>query len=156
MTEPTDLFSRAVDLLKSGDAKSAREIAERAIANTGESASLCHFLGVACCQCGDLDAGIGHLERAAELAPRDLGVLLMLMRALIDAGRPRDALSRAFEGMACHGARCWSCGGPGRKPPIAPATPSLKPTPSSGSFCSIEPLSNSIAICPRARRDSDS
>ena len=98
MIEPTDLFARAVGLLKSGDVQSAREIAERAIANTGESASLRHFLGVACCQGGDLDAGIGHLERAAELAPRDLGVLLMLMRALIDAGRPRDALSRAFKG----------------------------------------------------------
>ena len=97
-TDPTDPPARAVALFRKGDVEAARQVAEDALAQSGETAPLRHFLGVISCRCGDLEEGISHLERAAELVPHDPATLLMLMRALIDAGRPRDALLRPFRG----------------------------------------------------------
>lgn len=96
MTDPTDP-ARAIALFKHGDIDAARAAAHNAIIAGGESAQMRHLLGLACCRAGDLAEGINHLERAAALAPRDPNILVMLMRALIDADRPREALSRPFE-----------------------------------------------------------
>ena len=98
MTDPTDPIARAAALLNRGDAPGARALAEVVLAEGGDGAALRHLLGVACCQSGDLQQGVLHLQRAVQLAPRAPGVLIMLMRALIDIGRPRDALMLPFGG----------------------------------------------------------
>lgn len=98
MTDLTDPIARGAALLNRGDAVGARALAEAALAAGGDSAALRHLLGVACCQGGDLPQGVVHLQRAIELAPRAPTVLIMLMRALIDVGRPRDALLLPFGG----------------------------------------------------------
>ena len=98
MTDPTDPIARAAALLNRGDAPGARALAEVVLTEGGDGAALRHLLGVACCQSGDLQQGVLHLQRAVQLAPRAPGVLIMLMRALIDIGRPRDALMLPFGG----------------------------------------------------------
>ena len=89
--------ARAIALFQQGDLDAARSAAHSAISGDGESAQMRHLLGVLCCRAGDLGEGVTHLEHAAELAPRDPGILVMLMRVLIDSGRPSEALSRPFE-----------------------------------------------------------
>lgn len=96
VTQANQRIAQAIALFRQGDLDSARKAAEAELAAGAESAALRQLLGVACCRAGDLAAGIPHLERAAELKPNDPAILVMLMRALIDSGRPRDALSHAF------------------------------------------------------------
>ena len=98
MTDPTDPIARAAAMLNRGDAAGARALAEDALAGGSDSAALRNVIGVACCQGGDLQTGVIHLQRAVELAPNAPGILIMLMRALIDIGRPRDALRLPFRG----------------------------------------------------------
>lgn len=102
VTQANQRISQAIALFRQGDLDSARKAAEAELAAGTESAALRHLLGVACCRAGDLAAGILHLERAAALKPNDPAILVMLMRAQMDSGRPRDALGHAFnaEGLS--------------------------------------------------------
>ena len=97
MTQSKPSLADAVACLNRGDVATALALAESVLAEQDDSAKLRHLLGVACCRLGKLDAGIDHLEWAAQLAPHDPAILMLLMRAMIDAGRPRDALSRPFD-----------------------------------------------------------
>lgn len=96
MTQSNSSLAEAIACLDRGDVAAALALAEAVLGEQGDSANLRHLLGVACCRLGKLDAGIDHLERAAQLAPDDPAILMLLMRALIDGGRPRDALTRPF------------------------------------------------------------
>lgn len=97
VTQSNSSLAGAIACLNRGDVAAALAHAEAVLAEQGDSAKLRHLLGVACCRLGKLDAGIDHLERAAQLAPDDPAILMMLMRAMIDDGRPRDALTRPFD-----------------------------------------------------------
>ena len=67
MTDSTDPIARAAAMLNRGDAAGARALAEDALAGGSDSAALRNVIGVACCQGGDLQTGVIHLQRAVEL-----------------------------------------------------------------------------------------
>lgn len=96
MSTLDDRTAAAIAAFRSGDMPRTIVLAQEAINQTGESAMLRHLLGVSCCRAGDLDAGIMNLQRATVLQPRDPQIVIMLMRALIDARRPAEALSITF------------------------------------------------------------
>jgi tetratricopeptide (TPR) repeat protein len=95
MSTPADSIAAAIAAFHSGNTSRTISIGLEALA-TSDGPVLRHLLGVAYCRNGDPATGIAHLARAAELRPRDPQILLMLMRALIDAGRPNEALAVAF------------------------------------------------------------
>ncbi len=95
MSTSADSIAAALAAFRSGDTSRTIRIALEALAE-GDSPVLRHLLGVAYCRTGDVGTGVTHLARAAVLKPRDPQILLMLMRALIDAGRPNEALAVAF------------------------------------------------------------
>lgn len=95
MSTSADSIAAAVAAFRAGENSKTISIALEALANS-DSATLRHLLGVAYCRMGDVGTGITHLARAAALRPRDPQILLMLMRALIDVGRPNEALTVAF------------------------------------------------------------
>src|SRR5574338_787702 len=54
-----------------------------------------HLLGLIECRSGDVASGIAWLQRAFDADPGNLQYRVMLARALIDGGRPRQALDVA-------------------------------------------------------------
>lgn len=104
MSTLDDRTAAAIAAFRLGDMPGTIVLAEKAIEQAGESAILRHLLGIASCRAGDLDSGIMNLQRAAVLQPRDPQILIMLMRALIDARRPVEALSIGFtaDGLPSH------------------------------------------------------
>jgi len=95
MRTSADNIAAAIAAFHGGDNSEAIRIALELV-DISESATLRHLLGVAHCRMGDLATGITHLERAVAIRPNDTQILLMLMRALIDVGRPSAALEVAF------------------------------------------------------------
>ena len=95
MPPSADTIAAAVAAFHAGENNRTISIALEAL-STSDSATLRHLLGVTYCRMGDVSTGITHLERAAALRPRDPQILLMLMRAFIDVGRPHEALAVAF------------------------------------------------------------
>lgn len=91
MTASSDLRSAIADFRR-GDLAAARAGAERALA-AGAGAEARHLLGLTLCRLGAAADGIPHLEAALAEAPGHPGYRLMLARALVDAGRPADALA---------------------------------------------------------------
>lgn len=84
-------FDQAVEAFRSGDLTRARTLAEAEVA-AAASANAHHLLGLVRCRLGDAPGGIEHLRFAAEAEPTNPGFRIMLMRALIDAGRPAEVL----------------------------------------------------------------
>ncbi len=87
-------FAEALDAFQRGSFERARELAELGLA-AAPSPKWRHLLGLAHCRAGNPSAGLDHLRAAAEAEPGNAGFQLMLMRALVDAGRPRDVLAMA-------------------------------------------------------------
>jgi tetratricopeptide (TPR) repeat protein len=85
-------FREAVDAFQRGDLDGARTVAERATASE-PSPQWHHLLGLINCRQGDARAGIEHLRIAVDAEPGNAAFKLMLMRALIDAGRADEALA---------------------------------------------------------------
>jgi tetratricopeptide (TPR) repeat protein len=84
-------FRQAIEALEAGDLGRARELAESEI-SAGASPEAHHLLGIVHCRLGDPATGVEHLRLAAEGEPENPGFRIMLMRALVDAGRPREVL----------------------------------------------------------------
>ncbi|HEU5481797.1 MAG TPA: sulfotransferase, partial [Sphingomicrobium sp.] len=85
-------FREALDAFQRGELERARAVAEREIAS-GASPQLHHLLGLIRCRQGDPAAGVEHLRAAAEAEPANAPFKVMLMRALIDAGRAEEVLA---------------------------------------------------------------
>jgi tetratricopeptide (TPR) repeat protein len=85
-------FKRAVEAFQSGDLDRARALAEAEI-SAAPSPQVHHLLGLVHCRLGDAEAGVRHLRLAAEEEPENPGFTLMLMRALVDAGRPAEVMT---------------------------------------------------------------
>jgi predicted Zn-dependent protease len=76
-----------------GDIDRARELAEGQLKRTPGSPHLEHLLGLIECRAGNLVAGVERLRSAARAEPDNAAFRIMLVRALIDSGRPQDALA---------------------------------------------------------------
>jgi tetratricopeptide (TPR) repeat protein len=84
-------LDQAVEAFRSGDLDRARMLAEAAVSAT-RSATAHHLLGLVRCRLGEPGAGIEHLRIAAEAEPQNPAFNIMLMRALVDAGRAAEVL----------------------------------------------------------------
>jgi Flp pilus assembly protein TadD len=93
MTEPAQL-QEAVSAFQRGDLDRARELAERGLEHS-PSAQLQHLVGLIQCRLGNVEAGVEWLRRAVDSDPDNVGFRVMLVRALVDSGRAREALDIA-------------------------------------------------------------
>lgn len=89
-----DRLAEAVAALNHGDLDGARKLAEEGAA-VHATAPWQHLLGLVHCRRGDAAAGVPHLRAAVRLEPANLGLVVMLARALINSGRPQDVLAMA-------------------------------------------------------------
>lgn len=86
------------ELYRAGDFAGAERSAGTAL-KAGENAALLHLLGILLCRRNALGEGINKLERGLMLEPGNPEIRVHLVRALIDSGRPAEALSRALAPM---------------------------------------------------------
>lgn len=84
-----------VSAFQSGDLKRARQLAERRLASGAAEPRLQHLMGLIDCRSGNFESGIEWLRRACEAEPDNSGFRVMLVRALADSGRPREAFEAA-------------------------------------------------------------
>lgn len=84
-------FDEAVEAFRGGDLDRARSLAQAELSSV-PSPSAHHLLGLISCRLGDPAAGVEHLRIAADAQPDNAGFRIMLMRALVDAGRAADVL----------------------------------------------------------------
>jgi Flp pilus assembly protein TadD len=89
------VIAEALAAFERGELDRARAIVERQLALEPDSPQLQHVLGVIHCRVGDCEAGVEWLGRACDAEPGNIPFRLMLVRALVDAGRTEDALARA-------------------------------------------------------------
>jgi tetratricopeptide (TPR) repeat protein len=82
----------AVAAFQRGELDRARSLAEEQLAKGDQAPLLHHLIGLIDCRLGRFDSGIESLKRAVEGDPRNIAYRIMLARALIDAGRPDEAL----------------------------------------------------------------
>lgn len=87
-------FSEALAAFQGGDLERARKLAEP-LAARFKSAQLQHLLGLIHCRQGQMKSGLEWLRKASEAEPSNIGFRVMLSRALVDSGRPADALDVA-------------------------------------------------------------
>lgn len=84
----------AIAAFQRGDLDRAKALTAQQL-QQAPSARLLHLMGLIECRIGRLDSGIDWLRRALEANPDDLAFRVMLARALIDSGRPQEALDVA-------------------------------------------------------------
>jgi tetratricopeptide (TPR) repeat protein len=88
-------LAAAVAAFQRGDLERARQLAERQLAEPEPPAVAHHLVGLIDCRWGRFDSGVDHLRRASAADPENVSFRLMLVRALIDCGRAREALDIA-------------------------------------------------------------
>jgi tetratricopeptide (TPR) repeat protein len=86
----------AIAAFQAGNLELARALAERQLKDNPDSAQLQHLFGLIECRSGRLESGVEWLRRAAEAAPDNVAFRVMLVRALVDGGRPGEALAAAI------------------------------------------------------------
>jgi tetratricopeptide (TPR) repeat protein len=99
----------AMAAARAGDFKSARRVAEAALQQAGDRATLQGFLGAICCEMGDLPAGVRYLRAARDANPPDIGVTVNLTNALLRSGDSAGALEVCTEAACTQDAslRLW-------------------------------------------------
>src|SRR3954471_16919223 len=93
MTSVSTIDSRTAEAIRdavaaatAGRTDDACQIAERALAEGGEAATLNAFLGTLHIRSGDVDAGITHLRQANSARPSDPVIAFNLASALAERG----------------------------------------------------------------------
>ncbi len=84
-------FAQALDAFNRGDLDRARALATE----SDPSPQVHHLLGLIHCRLGDFRKGVDCLRRASEAEPSNAGFRVMLARALLDTGKPGEALAAA-------------------------------------------------------------
>ena len=99
----------AMLLARRGSVAAARQRAEAALARSGGHGALHAFLGMLCCQSGDMAAAVPHLRRALRANPDDLTIAANLSAALIAIGDAQGAAPICSEERAKRDAsgRLW-------------------------------------------------
>jgi predicted Zn-dependent protease len=87
-------FNQALDAFRRGDLDVARSLAGAAI-EQAPSPALQHLLGLIECRSGQMESGIEWLRKASAAEPGHVGYRVMLVRALVDARRAREALAES-------------------------------------------------------------
>jgi tetratricopeptide (TPR) repeat protein len=82
----------AITAFRRGDVALARELVEQQLAGVPSSPDLIHLMGLIECRLGKFADGIRWLRRAADLDKANPAYRVVLARALIDSGRPAEAL----------------------------------------------------------------
>jgi len=85
----------ALAAFRQGDLTRARQLAEEQLARSDRSPLLCHLMGLIDCRLGRPESGIDWLRRAVEIDGSNMAYRVVLARALIGGGRPREALEVA-------------------------------------------------------------
>jgi|tagenome__1003787_1003787.scaffolds.fasta_scaffold20981477_3 tetratricopeptide (TPR) repeat protein len=88
-------LSEAITAFQAGQLDRARELAGRELGDNPSSPELHHLLGLIECRSGEPELGIKWLRRAADAEPDNLAFRVMLVRALVDAGKADQALDTA-------------------------------------------------------------
>lgn len=88
------LEQEAIAAFQQGDLDRARSLVQKQL-DQAPSAQLLHLMGLVECRSGRLDLGIDWLVRALDAEPGNVAFQVMVARALIDAGRPGEALDAA-------------------------------------------------------------
>lgn len=104
MALPPD-FADAVRAFQQGQLDVARDVANQLVAANGPRHETDHLLGLIHCRVGDFGPGVELLRRASTAEPANPSYRLMLARALIDAGRPAEAVETARGGPSAGPAR---------------------------------------------------
>ncbi|MDB5698630.1 MAG: sulfotransferase family protein, partial [Alphaproteobacteria bacterium] len=86
-----DSLREAIALAQRGDPAAARSRAETALRELGSHGALHAFLGMLCCQTGDLAAGLDHLRAARAANPEDATIAGNLATVLIEKGAFAEA-----------------------------------------------------------------
>jgi FimV-like protein len=97
MNSITQQMNAAVAAYSRGDFKAARSKAEAALRNQPNNAWILQFLGVVCCQVGDMEKGTGFLRKAIANGGDSVDNRLNLAKAYIDMGQ-FDKASALCEG----------------------------------------------------------
>ena len=92
-SQTADVLRQAVGAAQSGDVARARQLAEGALENGGDTAALNAFLGMLLARAGDLASAAGHLRAAHVARPADTTIACNLIAVLIDT----DDLASALE-----------------------------------------------------------
>jgi tetratricopeptide (TPR) repeat protein len=87
--------AEAVAAFRRGELNLARALAQAQVDSDEGHAEARHLLGLIDCREGQLEKGVVHLQRAVDAQPDNPAFRVMLARALIDSGRPREALDAA-------------------------------------------------------------
>ena len=85
----------ALTAFRRGDLERARALAYEQLSAGAQSPQLHHLLGLIDCRSGHFESGVESLRRACEGEPDNVAFRVMLVRALVDAGKPADALEIA-------------------------------------------------------------
>ena len=83
----------AAAMVRRGDLNRARQCAEGLIAQRDLSGAVESFLGMICCQAGDLAAGIGYFQTALAARPEDNALIINLAMATLEYGDKNAALA---------------------------------------------------------------
>lgn len=82
---------RAAAFHARGEFAAAVKTAKAVVSRHPREPAALHFLGVLCCQAGEVQEGTAYLERAFRSDPRDGEIRRNLTQALLDAGRAEEA-----------------------------------------------------------------
>jgi Tfp pilus assembly protein PilF len=85
----------ALAAFQRGDLARARQLAEEELGKNDRSPLLYHLMGLIECRLGKFDSGIDWLRRAVGIDQANLPYRVVLARALIDGGKPGEALDVA-------------------------------------------------------------
>lgn len=88
-------IAAAVAAFRQGDLARARQLAEEQLARSEQIPLLHHLVGLIDCRLGRFDSGVERLRRAVDGDPGNIPYRIILARALIDAGRPAEAVEAA-------------------------------------------------------------
>ena len=88
-------ITEALAAFRRGELARARALANAQLEEERGPPEIDHLLGLIECREGRLERGVGHLRAAVDAQPGNAAFRVMLARALIDAGRPEEALDVA-------------------------------------------------------------
>lgn len=93
--QPNSRIAEALVAFKRGELARARALAQAQLEAEQGPPEVDHLLGLIECREGRMESGIAHLTAALDAQPDNAAFRVMLARALVDGGRPQEALEIA-------------------------------------------------------------